>query len=103
MLTMTIHVVYCTFSTKREAQRLIESLLDKKIIACASVYGVDSFFEWRQKRQKTKEWVAIIKTSKPKQVSNFLEKNHSYNVPCILSWRVKANAPFDKWVNSKRK
>jgi len=100
---MTTHIVYVTHSSKKNASSIVDKLLSKKLIACATIFSVDSYYIWKDKRQIGKEWVTLLKTNKPKVVERAVLKIHPYDVPCILSWKVKANTSYDAWVKSSCK
>jgi len=95
---MTTHIVYVTFPTKKEAQQTVDALISRRLIACANISLVESRYTWKSKKVVGKEFVAICKTDKPKLVERAILDSHSYDVPCILSWKVKANKSFDAWV-----
>lgn len=78
--------VYSTFPNKKEAKKIGEELVRKKLAACVNVFPIDSIYSWQGKIIKDKEFAAIIKTKKEnfKKVEKFILENHSYDTPCIL-------------------
>jgi periplasmic divalent cation tolerance protein len=97
---MLISVTYCPFPTEEEAQKVIQTLLNEKIIACGNVVSAQSHFIWNGKQACDPEWIVIFKTtvSHKADLLNRLETLHSYDVPCILQWDADANDAYGKWV-----
>ena len=78
--------LYSTFPNIREAKRIGESLVGKKLAGCVNMFPIDSVFAWKGKISRNKEVAAIIKTEKKnfKKIESFILKNHSYDTPCII-------------------
>ena len=78
--------VYSTFPNKKEAKRIGEGIVRKKMAACVNIFPIDSIYNWRGKVVKDKEFATIIKTKKKnfKKIEKFILENHSYDTPCIL-------------------
>lgn len=101
---MTNVLVFMTTSTKREAQKIVQSLLEKRLIACANVYGpVESHYWWQSKIEKAKEILVLMKSKQnlvPK-LAQAVKEIHSYEVPEILAVPiVQGYQPYLKWLNS---
>ena len=96
---------YVTFPTKEEAEKLVNKLVEKELIACASIFPVTSVYKWEGKVENSSEFIAVLKTKKEleKEVREFIAKNHSYQVPCILNWEAKANDKYNDWINEVTK
>ena len=56
--------IYSTFPSRKEAGRIGESLVKKKLAGCVNIFPIDSVFTWKGKISKDKEVAAIIKTEK---------------------------------------
>ena len=78
--------IYSTFPSRREAERIGESLVRKKLAGCVNIFPIDSVYVWKGKISKDKEVATIIKTEKKnfKKIESFILKNHSYDTPCII-------------------
>lgn len=72
---------------KEEAVKIAEYLLDKKLIACAQVFPIESRYVWKSEKCKTDEIMVILKTKKNlyKLVELEIKKYHSYEVAEIIS------------------
>ena len=94
-------IVYTVFSNKREAQKIINTLIKDKLIACANFWPIESHYVWKGKKEEAREYACFIKTLKKnyKKVEKFILKNHSYDTPCILEIGIKKSyAGYDKYL-----
>ncbi|HOO51355.1 MAG TPA: divalent-cation tolerance protein CutA [Alphaproteobacteria bacterium] len=100
-------LIYVTCGTKEEAQNIILSLLEEKLIACGNLFpAVTSFFHWEGKIDKSEEVVMILKTKTKlfSKVEPRIVELHSYEVPCIV--KIEADymhAPFANWIEETLK
>ena len=98
---------YITSKNEYEAKKIVNSLLKKKLIACANIYKkIDSYFLWENKITKSKEVVLIGKTIKKNQnkLVKEVKKIHSYKVPCIIFSNISSgNKKFLNWIKSSVK
>lgn len=78
--------VYSTFGSKKEAEKIGEGLVQKKLAACVNIFPINSIYRWRGKVVKEKEFAMLIKTKKLNfdRVEQFILENHSYDTSCIL-------------------
>lgn len=95
-----MHLIYTTFPSLEEARRIINLLLEKRLIACANLFpSMESHYIWEEKRYTETEVAAFLKTTQEKYV--FLEKLflevHPYEVPCFIVLSPEhVNAAFEK-------
>ena len=58
---MTYILVMITTSSREEAEKIAIALLEKKLIACANIFGpASSRFWWQGKIDKAEEWMEKI-------------------------------------------
>ena len=99
---MSSIVVFSTCSNKREAKRLTQSLLDKKLIACAAVIDrIESRFWWKGKIDSARESMLVLKTRKNllKKVAKEIKRFHSYEVPEVIALPiVGGNRDYLTWI-----
>lgn len=95
--------VYITASSKKEAENISLHLLNKKLIACANIFPIESLYSWKGEMKKEKEFVLLCKTLSRnyKHVKLEVEKIHSYKCPCILKFNIKANDKYGIWVKEQ--
>jgi periplasmic divalent cation tolerance protein len=80
-------LVKTTFKTKKSAEKMAEILLRKKLVACAQISRIESFYNWEDKILGEKEFLltAKTKTSFYKKVEKKILENHPYQTPQIIS------------------
>jgi len=96
-------LIYCPCANETEALKISETLLKKKLVACANLYpGVISRYWWKGKMETSSECVGIFKTRSDLFVKTqkIIEKMHSYSTPAILKLTLEtANTSFLKWMD----
>ena len=102
---MSLIFVYITNPTKIQAKKIALHLLKKKLIACANIFPIQSFYWWEGKIEKTKEYVLIAKTLKKnfEKIKKEVKRIHKYSIPCIVKIEVKANKGFKNWIKQEVK
>lgn len=97
-------LVFMTTTTKREAQKIVQNLLDKRLIACANIYGpVESHFKWQNKIEKADEFLVLMKSNHNlfTKLSKIAKGMHSYDVPEILALSIAEGfPPYLEWLNT---
>jgi len=101
---MTNILVFMATGKKRETQKIAQNLLDKRLVACANIYGpVESHFWWQNKIEKAEEFLVFMKSNQNlfTKLSKAIKKMHSYEVPEILAVPiVEGYQPYLKWLNA---
>ena len=100
---MNFIFIYITNPTKEEASKVAKHLLEKKLIACANIYPINSIYWWKGKITEETEVVLIAKTleSNFEKVKSEVEKIHSYKVPCIIKIPVSSNKKYFDWLKGE--
>lgn len=95
-------IVYITFTSEKEAEKIGSFLIKSKLAACVNIFPPHiSIYEWEGKISKSKEVAAIVKTSKTnvKKIINEFKKHHSYKCPAIISLNINdGNKEFLDWI-----
>jgi len=81
-------IIMITCATRKEAQKIANRLLTKKLVACAHIISdIESRFWWKGKIDYAKEALVTMKTRKTnfKKIENEVKKLHSYEVPEIIA------------------
>ena len=89
-------IVLVTTSNVEEAERLANLLIGAGLAPCVNIIpSVISVYQWKNKLNRDEEALMIIKTSEAsfKQVRELVEKNHSYDVPEIISLELSQLSP----------
>jgi periplasmic divalent cation tolerance protein len=96
-------VFYMTAENREEAEKIAKELISNKLAACVNIIGeINSFYEWEGKVENNRETAFIAKTSKEKssELIDFVKRNHSYDTPCILSFKTETGNPeFLSWIS----
>lgn len=99
-------LIYVTCKDVEQAKKISQVLLEKRLIACANFFPINSMYYWKGSINNDSEFVLILKTVEKKfrKVEEEIKKVHSYESPCIISIKVTdANKEFLKWVKKEIK
>lgn len=95
-------LVLVTAPSLRVARSIAGRLLDERLIACANLTsGVESHYVWKGKREKTREVLMLMKTTRARVAS--LEKRvvelHPYDTPEFVTVNLNSgNKRYLSWV-----
>ena len=81
-------IVLMTASNQEEAKKIVITLLEERLIACANIMdSISSFFWWQGKIETEKEALVIMKSRESlfNKLSQRVVDLHSYEVPEILA------------------
>ena len=70
---------------------------------CVEYSEIRSMYVWGGELQSEKEWRVEVKSSESKKVeiTEFLEKNHPYEIPQILVKAVGSTETYSRWIHSQ--
>ena len=82
----SLSVIQTTVDDQSVVDILVTGLLKKKLVACAQVSNVRSSYWWKDAIESADEFSILFKlpSENKNQVVEFIEKNHTYNVPEII-------------------
>jgi len=94
-----------SFANREDALKMASSLLDAKLVACANMAQVASFYDWDGERCEAGEFLLRVKTRivLERECVEFIKMNHPYKVPMITAIVKKVNAEYVDWVVSSVK
>ncbi|MFC1668632.1 divalent-cation tolerance protein CutA [Chlamydiota bacterium] len=96
-------IVYCTTSNKKEAEKIVHTLLGEKLIACAQILPhIESFYWWKGSIENSQEVLIIAKTieSLIGLVIERITNIHSYEVPEIIVVNIEQGLPaYLDWIS----
>ena len=81
-------VIFVTAKDKLEAEKITQSLLEQRLIACGNIISpVVSFFHWCGKIDKAEECLVVMKSRLDlfEHIAEQVRGLHSYEVPEILA------------------
>jgi periplasmic divalent cation tolerance protein len=102
---MAFIIIYTTHKDMKDAERICNHLLKKRMIACVNYFPMKSACWWTGKIARCDETVAILKTRKEnwKKVEAEMKKLHPYEVPCIMKINVESNKSYASWIRKETK
>jgi periplasmic divalent cation tolerance protein len=98
-------VVLVTCGSKKEARKIAQALVDRRLAACVQEIGVPmrSTYRWKGRVESANEVLLLIKTSRKRfsAVSTLVQELHSYDVPEIIALNI-AEGPREylDWITS---
>ena len=100
---MDMRLVLVTHPNKEHAERITRGVIDAKLAACVLVTDVKSYYNWEGKLNEDDEVITILKTSTNKvdDLEEYIETNHEYDVPAIISFQANANERYGNWVKEQ--
>jgi periplasmic divalent cation tolerance protein len=103
MSTTPYIIVFVTTASKAEAEKISQTLLKEKLIACANIINpVTSFFNWKGSVDCAEECLVIMKSRRDlfPSLATQVKALHSYEVPEILALPiVEGSAEYFSWVS----
>lgn len=100
--TERVMVVITTLDDGPAAERLVEALVEERLIACGSIVpGVVSIYPWQGKVARESEVLVVMKTAGPRldELIARAAELHPYDVPELLALPVDGGfAPYCRWV-----
>lgn len=96
-------IVYITASNFEEAKGIARFLVEERLAACANIFPVTSIFQWKGMQEASEVTViAKTKSEKVEEIIARVKQIHSYEVPCIISWKIEQGyKPFLKWIEDE--
>jgi len=95
-------LIYATFPSPAEAERIGGALVDRGLAACVNILpGMTSIYVWEGKRERETEAAAIIKTRGGLADTAIAEarKLHPYSNPAFVVLPVEGgSADFLRWI-----
>ena len=97
--------VFTTVKKRSDADRIAEILSKKKLSACTQIIGpIMSFFRWKGKVKKSKEWLCIAKAkrSRYKKIEKVIKEIHPYKLPEIIATSIIAGSrEYLEWMQKE--
>lgn len=103
---MSTEMSYVLWScpNEKEAKHVIHTLLDERLIACASIFPVMSIYRWEGKIEEEQEVKVLLKTRTVvfNQLCSRIQDLCSYEVPEVTQLPVEqANPEYLSWLTEE--
>ena len=97
---MQIVTLYVNHKNQEEADKVVNYLLEKRLIACANFFSIKSRYWWKGAIENTEEVVSLLKTKKEnfELVRDEILKIHPYETPCVLKLEAEVNDSYGQWI-----
>ena len=92
-----------THPNKEHAERITKGVIDAKLAVCVLISDVKSFYNWEGQLNEDDEVVTILKTSTNKvdDLEKYIETNHDYDIPAIITLQANANQAYGNWLEQQ--
>lgn len=97
-------IVYLTCTDEKEADMISDTLLSKKLVACAKKLPIESAFWWEGKIDTAEEVLVMLETIEEKfdAIEHEVKELHSYDTPMLFSIQVhKTTDLVNKWLGEE--
>ena len=99
-------IIQTTVDAEKNAENLINLLLETNKIACGTFHKIQSSYKWKDKLVKDFEIEVSLytKESLMREVVDIVKQRHSYELPKITVLEPVFTLPeYDKWVSDSTK
>jgi periplasmic divalent cation tolerance protein len=99
-----IGLIYTTFASKDDAERVCRALIDNGHAGCANIFAPHSaIYVLNGKTQSTEEVAVLLKcaASLKQNLARELKLRHPYKTPAIIVLPATAEAGFASWLQQK--
>ncbi len=93
--------VQWTTNSLEEAKAISKSLIEKKLVACANIFPIESLYQWEGSLQEDKEFKVLFKTLDEhfSPILDYILEHASYDVPEVSKVPIlEANPAYANWV-----
>jgi len=98
-------LVYSTFPSPEEAERIGGALVDRALAACVNIFpAMTSIYVWEGKRERSAETAMLIKTRRTlaERVVAEVRALHPYSNPALLVLPLEGgSADFLRWIGEQ--
>ena len=93
--------IMTTTDSLDEARSLAAALVERRLVACAQISSIESFYTWQDAVQNEAEYRILLKTTEERypDVEAAILELHSYDLPAIVAFDItQAYTPYAEWV-----
>ncbi|WP_216904571.1 divalent-cation tolerance protein CutA [Synechococcus sp. CCY 9618] len=95
-----LSLVLSTEADSERAEALARALLERGLVACASLHPVVSLYYWQGRLERSEEVQLLLKTSPERlqELRSALRELHSYETPEWIHWNATSDGPYGHWL-----
>lgn len=95
-----LSLVLTTEADRERAEALARALLERGLVACASLHPVVSLYRWQGRLERSEEVQLLLKTTPAnlETLRRTLEELHSYDTPEWIHWPAASDGPYGRWL-----
>lgn len=95
-----LSLVLTTEADRERAESLARELLERGLVACASLYPVVSLYRWQGRLERSEEVQLLLKTTPAhlEALRHALGELHSYDTPEWIHWTAASDGPYGRWL-----
>lgn len=96
-------VVLTTFANESDATKIINAVLESKLVSCAQVLNINSHYTWKGKVQHEPEVLVMFKTTWKlyDALESKIKELHPYEIPEIIAMDIKnGSASYLNWIDN---
>jgi periplasmic divalent cation tolerance protein len=100
MAEMPMEFVLSGESSLEQAEALALALLERRLVACASLLPGRSLYRWQGRIENGPEVLLLLKT-RPEHLAALraaLHELHSYETPEWIHWSARTDGPYGSWL-----
>jgi periplasmic divalent cation tolerance protein len=104
VVTLNVILMLTTVPDEDTAAKLSQATLEARLAACVTRLGaVRSEYHWQGKIESGDEIQLLFKTSlaRAAELEQFIQTQHPYETPEILSWQATASNAYGQWVHAE--
>ena len=98
---MSTIAIMTTTDSLAAARSLAAALVERKLVACAQISSIQSYYTWQGAVQNDEEYRLLMKTTGERypDVEAAILELHSYDLPAIVALDItQAYGPYAEWV-----
>ena len=97
---MPVSLVLTTEANRERAETLALALLERGLVACASLHPVVSLYRWQGQLERNEEVQLLLKTipGNLEALRRALGELHSYQTPEWIHWTAGSEGPYGLWL-----
>ena len=87
--------IVTTVGKREDAERIAETLVQKRLAGCVQIVGpISSIYWWKSKIEKAEEWLCLIKTEETlyHSIEETIKRIHPYETPEIIALPIVAGS-----------